>query len=289
MDHHSDFIDIGSSRLGYRVAGDGPDLFFVHGWPLNRETWRNVVTALPDFRCHLVDLPGSGRTITPQGTAVSLRGHVDAVTAAIDVLGLGDVVLVGHDSGGLIARFVAEKRIDRTPALVLAGTEIPHHHPVQIDRLQMMTKLPGSVRITQRLINTPVIARSNQFLGSCFHDRVLIEGEFRTEVLDPNFRDKAVVARQLEMLHTYTTDFVDEVEATHANLTCPTLLVWGEADPYFPVTRAREMAEQFAGSTRFEVIEDARLLVHEEHPERFAELVRDFVNGAGDPAEGRTD
>lgn len=37
------------------------------------------------------------------------------------------------------------------------------------------------------------------------------------------------------------------------------------------------MAEQFGGEVTFEVIPNAKLLVHEEHPERFAELTRSFL------------
>lgn len=57
----------------------------------------------------------------------------------------------------------------------------------------------------------------------------------------------------------------------------PPLLVWGQGDPIFPVDKAREMAEQFGGPTRFTVIEQARLLVHEEHPELFASLCAEFL------------
>lgn len=276
----SDRIDIGTSKLGYRVIGDGPDIVFVHGWPLHRETWRHVARHLPGFRCHLIDLPGCGESITPESTAVSLRSAIDAVVSAIDVLGLERFTLVGHDSGGLIARFAAERMIDRVDALVVAGTEIPHHHPPLIERLQVATKLPGAVQVMTRLLSIRSVARSNQMLGGLFHDRDLIEGDFRTAVLAPHLASPDTMKRQIELLASYTTDFVDEVEAVHAKLTMPTLMIWGADDPFFPVEHARAMGEQFAGSVRFEVIEEAKLLVHEEHPERFAKICADFLVAA---------
>ncbi|MEE9417327.1 MAG: alpha/beta hydrolase [Acidimicrobiales bacterium] len=270
-------IDIGSSQLGYRKLGDGPDIVFIHGWPLHRETWRHVAAALPNYTCHLIDLPGSGASITPAATKVSLRGHVDAVVEAIEVLDLDEIVLVGQDSGGMVARFAMDRIGDSVSALILAGTEIPHHHPAVIDRLQMAAKLPGSASITARLMNTPRIVRSKQVLGGCFFDRDLIEGDFRTEVLDQTFRDKSVVKRQLEVLASYTSDVVDELAEVHPKIMCPTLLVWGKGDPFFPVGKARKMVEQFGGPTRFEVFDDARLLAHEEHPKRFAALCAEFL------------
>ena len=273
-------LDIGSSQLGYRKVGNGPDIVFVHGWPLHRETWRNVVAHLPDYTCHMIDLPGSGTSIAAASTTISLRNHVDAVVAAVDVLDLDKVVLVGHDSGGMIARFVAHKLPDRVSALILIGTEIPFHHSPLIDRLQLAARIPGATTVLKRLMNTPRVARSNQLFGGCFWNRDLIEGDFRTEVLDLTFRDSQAVHRQLDILASYTTDLVDELADVHPILTCPTLFVWGQDDPFFPVDKARAMVDQFGGPTRFEVIQHAKLLVHEEHPEQFAVLCADFLANA---------
>ncbi len=93
-------INIGTSQLGYRKLGHGPDIVFIHGWPLHLETWRNVAAHPPNFTCHLIDLPGSGASITPPSTKVSLSGHIDSVVDAVQVLGLDSFALAGHDSGG---------------------------------------------------------------------------------------------------------------------------------------------------------------------------------------------
>ena len=39
------WVDVGDARLAYRRIGSGPDVFFVHGWPLSSATWRGVVGA----------------------------------------------------------------------------------------------------------------------------------------------------------------------------------------------------------------------------------------------------
>jgi pimeloyl-ACP methyl ester carboxylesterase len=176
----------------------------------------------------------------------------------------------------MIARYAAAKIPDRMSALILTGTEIPHHHPKLITRLQLAGRLPGSVAITRWLVNSPRLARSNHLLGGLFHDRNLIEGDFRVNVLD-GLADHAGVKRQMELLATYRPALVDGLEAIHAEITCPTLLIWGAQDAFFPLSKARAMADQFGGPTRFETIERARLLPHEEHPERFARLCAEFL------------
>jgi pimeloyl-ACP methyl ester carboxylesterase len=189
------------------------------------------------------------------------------------------VTFVGHDSGGLIARFAAARLGGRVESLILTGTEVPHHHPPFIERLQKVMKLPGSRDVMRKMLANPRLARSDQLLGGLFHDTDLLEGDFRAAVLRPHLGSTERMDRQLEILSSYTTGLVDELEAVHAELRCPTLLVWGEEDPFFPVDTARAMCPQFAGPTQFEVVSNAKLLVHEEHPERFAELCDHFLAG----------
>ena len=236
-----------------------------------------MASELPDFTCHLIDLPGCGTSSTPDDVPLSFPGHAAAVCEAIDALGLDSVTLVGQDSGGLVARLVAATLGERVDALVLTGTEIPGHHPKLIGRLQRMMRLPGFGAVTSYLLGKRWAARSNHLLGGCFWDRDLIEGDFRTAVLDPLLADPSSLDRQLEILASYQNDIVDELAEVHPAITCPTLLIWGQGDPFSPIGKARAMAAQFGGPTRFVAIDKARLLVHEEHPTRFAALTREFL------------
>lgn len=276
--NETQYVDIGTSRLAFDKTGSGRNLVFLHGWPLHRATWRNVAAVLPEATCYLLDLPGCGETETEPGEMVSMPGHVDATVDFIKRLGIDDVVLVGNDSGGLIARMVAARLPGQVTGLVLIGTEIPGQHPKLIDQLQLMMKLPGAAAVTRKALASPSIARNKRMLGGCFWDRDLIEGTFRSEVLTPALADPAAMDRQLEILASYSHQLVDELETVHAAIECPTLCIWGEKDPFFPPALARPMLEQFGGPTRFEVVPRARLLVHEEHPERVAELTGEFLH-----------
>src|SRR5688572_15665722 len=70
------YLDIGHTRLAYRRFGRGPDLVFVHGWPLHAGTFRALVPLLADrFTCHLVDLPGAGQSVCTPRTPIDLAAH----------------------------------------------------------------------------------------------------------------------------------------------------------------------------------------------------------------------
>jgi hypothetical protein len=34
------WIEVDNAKLAYRRIGSGPDVLFVHGWPLSSSTWR---------------------------------------------------------------------------------------------------------------------------------------------------------------------------------------------------------------------------------------------------------
>ena len=76
-------IDVGPSKLAYTRTGRGPDLVFVHGWPLHGATFRHIVPALSDrFTCHVIDLPGTGASVWTADTRFSIDAQAEATRLA---------------------------------------------------------------------------------------------------------------------------------------------------------------------------------------------------------------
>ncbi len=67
----------------------------------------------------------------------------------------------------------------------------------------------------------------------------------------------------------------------HASITAPALLIWGADDPWFPLAHARQMIPQFPAGCALEVLRPGKLFVHEEQPERFADLAMQFLKRHG--------
>jgi len=277
VDVHSETIQIAGNQIAYRRQGSGPDVVFVHGWPLHRETWRNVAQALPGFTCHLFDLPGAGQS-SSAGQTMSFDGLADITVRIIDHLELDELVLVGHDSGGMIARLAAQTLGRRVTGLVLSGTEIPGHHTSFIEMLVRAAQLPGAARIGQWVMRRSRICRSKYVFGSTVMDRNVLDGDFRRWFLDPLSADRPAMQRTLDFLSAFSRSEVDALRHVHPQITAPVLAVWGRQDPFFPVGKARAMMDEFGGPTEFHVIDNARLFVHEEHASDFAKLVARFLS-----------
>jgi haloalkane dehalogenase len=273
-------IDIGHTRLAYRRFGRGPDLVFVHGWPLHAGTFRALVPLLADrFTCHLLDLPGAGQTECTRQTPIDLASHAASLRAALEKLELARYALVAHDSGGAIARLLAADN-PRVAALVMSGTEIPKNHPLLITFLKAMAAIPGGASLVMLTMRLRAVRRSNLGFAGCFANLDHIDGEFHELFIAPMLRSPRLAASQFALVRNLDVGLVDRLGEVHRRIRAPTLLLWGEHDPIFPLAKVSAMAREFAGGARLEVLPAGKTFVHEEQPEAFSAHARPFLLAA---------
>lgn len=107
-------IDNDGVALALTVAGDGPDLLFVHGLGSAQVLWHPLVEVLSDrYRCWLLDLRGHGVSARVPGGYTS-AGYASDVAAALDHIGSATIG-IGHSLGG---RCLARIGAARHPQLV---------------------------------------------------------------------------------------------------------------------------------------------------------------------------
>jgi haloalkane dehalogenase len=102
-DHSVPTVNVLDSTMAYEESGVGTPIVFLHGNATTSRLWRNVLPAVgKPGRLISPDLIGMGASGKPD---ISYRFDDQAryVAAFMDTLGLGQVVLVGHDWGGPLA------------------------------------------------------------------------------------------------------------------------------------------------------------------------------------------
>ena len=98
-------IVVNGLTLNVLVAGGGPCVLLVHGFPDCHEVWRRQVPALvaAGYRVIAPDLRGCGLSDAPAATAAYRAEHIVAdLKSLLDALGVARVRLVGHDWGAII-------------------------------------------------------------------------------------------------------------------------------------------------------------------------------------------
>ena len=247
-------------------------MLYVHGWPASGATFRRLLPHLADrFTCHLIDLPGAGDSRWTADPSPSIGGHIAALREVVDLLGLDGFGVVGHDSGGLIARH-ALGGDPRVRAMALIDTEHPNDPSLLFRAFAASRHTPGGAAVLRFVTEHPRVARNRFVFGGAFVDRSLLGGDFDEFFLRPLREDAARRDAAVSILRSFGLGYVRSLAGIHPRIEVPVRLVWGERDPFFPVRRAREMVGQFPDAS-LTVVAGAALFSHEERPLEVATAV----------------
>ena len=266
------FIDVGTGEVAYRRIGSGPDVLFVHGWPVSSATFRTLLPHLTDHvTCHLIDLPGAGSSKFAADQVLTIENHIHSVKRVLEALDLNDVAVVGHDSGGLIARH-AVTGSPRLRALGLIDTEQSTGLSWKFKSFIAGRRIPGFGAGLGWVAGQPRLRRNRLVLGDAFVDRSLLNGEFDEFFLKPLNQSPAHRKAAIQLLKSFDFQHVRDLGELHRRITVPVQLVWGEHDRFFPVKWAQEMLADFSDA-RLAVIKGAGLFAHEERPAEVAQAL----------------
>jgi haloacetate dehalogenase len=108
-------------RIFARVAGQGPPLLLLHGYPQTHVMWHAVADLLAErFTVVVADLPGYGASFRPvpgaDHAAHSKRALAADLVQTMGLLGYERFAVAGHDRGGRVAYRMALDHPDRVDA-----------------------------------------------------------------------------------------------------------------------------------------------------------------------------
>ncbi|WP_245512849.1 alpha/beta fold hydrolase [Enterovirga rhinocerotis] len=121
----SRFATVNGIRMHYVVAGQGPTVILLHGWPQTWFAWHGQIERLARrFRVVAADLRGTGLSeVTPSG--YDKRTIAEDIRALIGHLGVPQAHVVGHDMGGKAAYILAHLHPGVVSKLVLVDCLLP--------------------------------------------------------------------------------------------------------------------------------------------------------------------
>lgn len=279
------FVAARGARFHVALAGDGPPLLLLHGWPEFWLTWEPVMERLANrFRLLAPDLRGFGESDKPQGD-FGPPDHAEDMLALLDALGVaGAVGVVGHDVGGAViqplARMAPEGRLAGLFLFdfVYPGIGARFGTP---DRLQEIwyqsfhqmpfaAQLVGASRDTCRAYISHILRhwshRKEAWDGALverFVDNFMAPGN-----LEGGFRHyRAAHAGRIAMMKGELPPLPP--------ITVPTCVRWAEFDPLFPPEWIDRLGETFADLDA-EVFRGVGHFPHREDPDRAAEEMARF-------------
>ncbi|MFN2566331.1 MAG: alpha/beta fold hydrolase [Gemmatimonadaceae bacterium] len=268
-----EFIDLGGTRLYYYAAGTrgaGEPVVLIHGFPTSGHLWSEVVPLVPPgHRVVVVDLLGYGRSDRPRVGRVGLAAHADRTVQLFDALGIHRACVVGHDIGGGVAQSMAVRYPDRVSRLCLIDSVAFDGWPGREVRLARSV-LPVARHLPPAWL-LPVV-RGGLLRGYADHERGAHSvAHYVRPFSGPEGRD-ALVRHLLELDAADTVGLAPRLK----DVAQPTAIVWGEHDPFLPVSIGRRLRDTIPSST-LDVIPGARHFTPEEAPSRIGDALADLL------------
>jgi haloalkane dehalogenase len=244
-----------------------PAVVFLHGFPTSSFLWREFVPLFAPWTHVLVpDLLGCGRSGLAEEGDLHIRAQSGYIRELLAVLGVEGFAVVGHGHGGGIAQLLAME----------GGVEAM----VLVDSIAFDAWPSETTRALQR---SALKDQREDVVREAF-DSFLLRAMAKPERRTDDLRD-AYVAPFLgqEGVRAFFRgiDAADGLgligrEDELARLGCPTLILWGEEDPYLSVEVGERLNDAIPTSS-LAVLPGCSHLLPEDAPETIAPLAFDYL------------
>lgn len=146
MHQNFDLQSIATNGITLRtaVAGSGPLIVLVHGWPELWYSWRRQIKPLADagYRVIAPDMRGYGGSSKPDAVhAYDMASLVGDVIGLLDAFAAETAILIGHDWGAPICWNTATLHPERITAI--ANLSVPYHRRLDITEVELWQRLYG--------------------------------------------------------------------------------------------------------------------------------------------------
>ena len=229
---------VSGGEVAFVDEGAGPAVVLLHGFPTSSYLWRRFVPLLSTrMRVIAPDMLGYGESEKPAGADLTMRAQAGYVGELLARLGIEEFAVVGHDLGGAVAQMLALE--GRVPTMVLLDSVCFDAWPIEgVRMLQAATPEQRTPEFVEGVI------RLTFDLGAS-HREFLDESAIGS-YLRPWMEDPAAFFRAVEAIDGLG---VAGREAELAALETPTLLIWGEDDPFIPPDLGERLGELLSGGT----------------------------------------
>jgi len=248
----------------FTVLGAGPTVLMLHGIGGGHLSFAPQVETLASsgYRAVAWDMPGYGRSAPIE--PYNFKGLAQSCITLIEALKCGDVVLVGHSMGGMVAQEVMARRPELVSKLVLCGTSPSFGKPDGEWQREFIAQRTAPLDAGKSMAELAEVLVPQIVGPGSLPEGVRLATHCMSLVPASTYR------RALEALVTF------DRRANLPLIQIPTLVVAGEHDPNAPPSMMKKMADAIARSTYLEM-RGIGHLQNLEAPDEFDGLLLNFL------------
>ena len=266
-----------SDRIAVTATGSGPDVVLISGLGSHPEIWSAVVTGIPGFRYHLVEIAGfAARPAGANATGPVLEPVAGEIARYISEARLERPALIGHSMGGSWALMVAAR------------------HPALASRVMVVDMIPfagamfGAPDVTAEAIR-PIAESLRQTMASLAGEarRQQVEQTVASLVRTPGLRPR-IVAYSLASdpavsAQAFYDMIVTDLRPELRNIRVPVTVLWVQPPglPFGQEQRAENYRAAYANLPQAVIrqIPDSYHYIMLDQPIVFDREVRTFLEG----------
>lgn len=281
------FIDMPGGRVWYRVVGSGTrtPLLVLHGGPGVASYYLKPSAALADERpVVFYDQLGSGHSDRPtDSTLWRVDRFVEELARVREALSLKEVHLYGHSWGTILATEYMLTRPTGVRSLLLASPALSIPRWIQ-DADSLRKLLPDSIQaaIDRHERDGTTDAPEYQSAMTVFYQHYLARRQPWSRDIDTTFAElNPTVYGYMQGPSEFTvTGTLKDYDVTGrlGELKVPTLFTTGRYDEAAPATV--EYYRSLVPDSRLVILENSGHLTMQDEPDRYVEVVREFLHEA---------
>jgi pimeloyl-ACP methyl ester carboxylesterase len=264
------------------VAGEGPPVILLHGFPENGHSWRHQIPALVSagFSAWVPNLRGYPPSdISPNRSDYHMRRLVTDVAAIVSATGHARASVIGHDWGGIIAFAFAGACPTLLDKLVIINAP---HMQVYAEKVWQTSQWMRSAYIA--LFQLPALPERMLSAGNFFMVRKMFKslparkGTFNDDDIAQYVEGLSQPGALKAALDYYRENMAPGAMAyaRSARINAPVQIIWGARDPALGIFLL-DGIERFAPRVRVHCVPNASHWVQNEAPEEVNRVLLAFL------------
>lgn len=236
-----------------------PALLLIHGFTDSSRSWMKLEQSFATHKRIMPDLRGHGQSRAPD-QGYSLSHFMDDMRLLLAELEIHDCAVVGHSLGGMIAQLLAATFPELVRKLVLIGTAA--------------TPNDGSVRALKDTIDslTAPIDPDGPFMKQWYDNPGAVDETFLAQLRAEAARIPLHVLKGV----VHATSMA-EMQRIGGEISAETMILWGDADPFFDRLQQEKMQDAISGS-QLVVMNGLGHNPHWEEPAKTIGLIQEFLS-----------
>lgn len=260
---------------------DRPPLVLIHGFGASTDHWRkNIAELQKDFEVYALDLIGFGRSSKPSG-GYSNNLWRDQIADFITTIVKRPAIVAGNSIGGYASLYTGATRPDAVVGVAMLNGVGSFSEQQPTEPPNPFQKAIGELIKTVVLSPLPSwlvfqFVRNRSYIRKTLSQVYVNQSEVTEQLIEDVYRPATDPEAAAAFPALFKAERGEYVDVLLKEMTCPLLLIWGDADPWMNTYSRGELFKKYYNNLEEKHI-NAGHCPHDDAPAEVDAILRDWA------------